>query len=222
MAQNQKYHFELVSFKLCPYVQRSVITLKHKRAPFDITYIDLEDAPEWFDRISPLGQVPLLKVNSETVLFESAVINEFLDEVVGTPMHPRDPLHKARERAWIEYGSELFREMYLLAHEKDKARFEELKTEFYTDLARLEDVISATGPFFRGTEFGLVDAAYAPLFMRLMLSPVMSADARLKKLSHLNRWIQALLDLPEVRESVVPEFKQLHVERMKSLGGLMF
>lgn len=30
--------YQLISFVLCPYVQRSVITLKEKQVPFEITY----------------------------------------------------------------------------------------------------------------------------------------------------------------------------------------
>ena len=52
---------ELISFKLCPFVQRSIIVLKHKQIPFNITYIDLADPPVWFRDISPFGKVPILR-----------------------------------------------------------------------------------------------------------------------------------------------------------------
>ncbi|MDX5334434.1 MAG: glutathione S-transferase N-terminal domain-containing protein, partial [Gammaproteobacteria bacterium] len=39
---------QLVSFKLCPFVQRSVITLIEKGVDYDITYIDLAEPPDWF------------------------------------------------------------------------------------------------------------------------------------------------------------------------------
>lgn len=65
---------ELISFKTCPFVQRSVITLKEKGIDFKTTYIDLAEKPAWFLAISPLGKVPVLKIGDE-VLFESAVIN---------------------------------------------------------------------------------------------------------------------------------------------------
>ncbi|MGC9457270.1 MAG: glutathione S-transferase family protein, partial [Halothiobacillaceae bacterium] len=81
---------ELISFKLCPFVQRSVITLLHKDQPFETTFINLMDPPDWFSEISPLGKVPLLRVD-DTVLFESAVINEFIDEVTPDRLMPEDP-----------------------------------------------------------------------------------------------------------------------------------
>ena len=97
---------KLVSFKLCPYVQRAVIALEEKGVEYTLEYVDLEDPPAWFKSISPLGKVPLLLVG-DTVLFESAVILDYLDEVYLPRLHPDDPLRRAQHRAWIEYGSGL-------------------------------------------------------------------------------------------------------------------
>lgn len=97
---------KLVSHHLCPYVQRAVITLLEKEIPHQRTYIDLSNKPDWFRQISPLGKVPLLKVGDE-VLFESAVICEYLDEITPGSLHPTDPLAKAKHRAWIEFGSSI-------------------------------------------------------------------------------------------------------------------
>ncbi|MDE0411786.1 MAG: glutathione S-transferase N-terminal domain-containing protein, partial [Gammaproteobacteria bacterium] len=52
-------NLELVSFNVCPFVQRSVITLNYKNCDYKITFIDLNDPPEWFLEISPLGKVPV-------------------------------------------------------------------------------------------------------------------------------------------------------------------
>ena len=71
----------LISFDICPFVQRSVITLEEKGVKYNIKYIELENKPDWFLAISPFGKVPVLQVNDK-VLFESAVINEYLDETV--------------------------------------------------------------------------------------------------------------------------------------------
>jgi len=83
-------NYELVSFKICPFVQRARITLLHKRVPHTVTYIELKAPPAWFPTISPLGKVPLLRVDGGAVLFESAVINEFIDETT-TPPAPATP-----------------------------------------------------------------------------------------------------------------------------------
>lgn len=68
----------LISFPTCPFVQRAVIALKERGVDFDVVYIDLADKPDWFLKISPLGKVPVLKVEAEgrapAILFESTVI----------------------------------------------------------------------------------------------------------------------------------------------------
>src|SRR6266404_4916849 len=88
----------LVSHHLCPYVQRAAISLAEKGMPFERISIDLANKPAWFRATSPLGKVPLLRVNgngNETVIFESAVILEFLEETAANPLHPADPLTRA-------------------------------------------------------------------------------------------------------------------------------
>ena len=97
-------NLELISFPVCPYVQRAVITLLHKGVDFKLTYINLADKPDWFLAISPLGKVPVLRAG-DGVLFESAAINEYLDETHAPRMLPEDPIERARARAWIAFGS---------------------------------------------------------------------------------------------------------------------
>lgn len=55
----------VVSFKICPYVLRVVAALHHYAIPFELKYIDLQNKPDWFDQISPLGKVPLLMVDEK-------------------------------------------------------------------------------------------------------------------------------------------------------------
>ena len=96
----------LVSHPLCPYVQRAAIVLDEKGEAFERRDVDLADKPAWFRRVSPLGKTPVLLMGNDA-LFESAVICEYLDETIGTPLHPQDPLERARHRAWMAYGSQL-------------------------------------------------------------------------------------------------------------------
>ena len=94
----------LVSHALCPYVQRAAIVLAEKGAAFDRVDVDLAAKPAWFLRLSPLGKTPVLQVGGQA-LFESAVICEYLDETLPPRLHPAEPLARARERAWMAFGS---------------------------------------------------------------------------------------------------------------------
>jgi len=68
-----------------------------------IAHIDLSNKPGMVYPISPLGKVPLLKVEDK-VLFESCDLR-ILDEITPSSLHPADPIGKANHRAWIESGS---------------------------------------------------------------------------------------------------------------------
>lgn len=197
----------LISFKLCPFVQRSVITLLYKQVPFEISYIDLQNKPDWFLALSPLGKVPALRVGEHT-LFESAVINEYLDEVYGgTSLHPADPLQKALNRAWIEFGSTLLGSQFGLYMAPDKDDFTAKYQEVQHKLQQLESLIQ--GPFFNGEHFTLIDAAYAPIWMRFAVLESLGATDFYAHTPKVAAWAQASLALPAVQESVVPEFAEL-------------
>jgi glutathione S-transferase len=207
---------QLVSFKLCPFVQRSVIVLREKNVPFDITYIELEHPPEWFAAISPFGKVPLLCVGDE-VLFESAVIMEYLDEVFPPSLHPEDPLRKAQNRAWFEFASSLLFGQYRLGMAKEEGEFTAHATQLRSDLVRLDAQVH--GPYFNGPEFNLVDAAFAPFFLRERLLDSWHRLGLLAGLDKLQVWQEALLERPAVRYSVVEDFAERLRAHLAHGGG---
>ena len=195
---------ELVSFDLCPFVQRSVITLIEKKAEYKITYIDLAKPPEWFLKISPFGKVPLLRVG-EVALFESAIINEYLDETHPPSMHPSDPLQRALNRAWIEFGSDLLGAQYMLSIAPDAETYAQRLAELNSKLDRLESVLT-TKPYFNGQDFSLIDCAFAPMFMRLDLLMRHQELGLYSKRPRVAAWAQALRERPSVPLSVPTDF----------------
>src|SRR5690606_4322051 len=93
------------------------IALREKAVPFERRHVDLEAKPDWFLALSPLRKVPLLVVHqedgAETVLFESAVICEYLEETQpGPALHPADPLKRAQHRGWMEFGSSILSDLW--------------------------------------------------------------------------------------------------------------
>jgi glutathione S-transferase len=209
---------ELVSFKLCPFVQRSVITLLYKNVPFTLTYIDLADPPEWFRHISPLGKVPLLKVGTRAVLFESAVINEYLDETTPGRLHPEDPLQRAVNRAWIEFCSACLADLYQLTIADNETKYEEQRQSLLTKLRRLEGELHPS-PYCNGPAFSLADAAFAPLLMRLDLMNRAHRFYEPGEFPRLAAWKDSLMALPAVQDSVIPDFENVYLDYFRGRGG---
>lgn len=199
---------ELISFKICPFAQRAVITLKHKQTPFRNTFIEMGDTPAWFKQISPFGQVPLLRVDGQQVLFESAVIDEFLDEITPGQLLPEDPLTRAVDRSWIEFGSACMLDLSGMMHAQDADAFEGKQEKVKEKLHWLEDVLG-DGPYFNGAKLSLVDFAYAPFFMRAELLNIQAQLYPEKECPKLKAWHKTLMALPVVQESVVAGFPDI-------------
>jgi len=207
----------LISFKTCPFVQRAVITLKHKQIDYDITYIDLSDPPDWFVELSPLKKVPVLKVGDE-VLFESAVINEYLDEITGGDLQPRDPLARAKNRAWVEFASNMLGNLYMMKMSKDEERYNKYRDTLVEQLHRVEKHFG-DGPWFNGVEFSLADTAFAPLFRQNSVAQNRLSVIDPASMPKVTAWAERLLALPAVRDSVVDEFEELYLAAMKKNGS---
>jgi len=214
---------ELVSFNLCPFVQRSVITMLHKNVAHDITYIELDEPPKWFGDISPLGKVPLLKVDGD-VLFESAVINEYVDETPGAPLMPSDPVLRAKNRAWIEFGSNLMSVQYQLTIAQDEASVNNKLQEYRRLLGILEKELHhepVSKPFFNGAAFSLVDTSYAPIFTRAQILSEATELYTVAEFPHVAAWAEALINLDEVKQSVIANFREVYVKRFTKSGSFL-
>ncbi len=148
---------KLVSYKACPFVQRVAITLQYKGVDYDIEYIDLGTPPDWFLAISPLKKVPILIVG-DTVIFESAVINEYIDEAYPPTLQPKDLLLKAKNRSWVEFSNNISLYTFQLSIKEGRVDFERVLDELLGDFDRVEEYLWAE-PFFNGKQFSLVDAS---------------------------------------------------------------
>lgn len=198
----------LISHTLCPYVQRAAIVLSEKSIPFDRIYIDLANKPDWFQKASPLGKVPLLKTEEGHYLFESAPIVEYLDETQPGKLHPEGPVERARHRAYVEFASQILNGIGSLYNAKHEQDFEAAKEPLRAKFCHLEDQIDLRGPFFAGRSFSLVDAAFAPVFRYF---DVLDDFVDLKVLDGLNKtgkWRRHLAERPSVMAAVAGTYKE--------------
>ncbi|KPK40516.1 MAG: hypothetical protein AMJ69_01985 [Gammaproteobacteria bacterium SG8_47] len=208
---------ELISFKLCPYAQRAAIVLHYKQIPATTTYIDLATPPSWFKQISPFGKVPVLRVDGESVLFESAVIAEFLDDISGGSLLPTEPLRRALTRSWSEFGAACIGDLISMLNAKDASSYDSAQAALQEKLRALEGVFGESD-YFNGPQPGLLDFAYAPLFMRIELINAGDVLYPAQQCPRIAGWSTRLLALPAVQDSVVGDFDRLLREKIERTG----
>ncbi len=160
----------LYSGTTCPFSQRCRFVLFEKGMDFEIRDIDLYHKPEDIAVMNPYGQVPIL-VERELVLYESNIINEYIDERFPHPqLMPADPVMRARTRLFLyNFEKELFAHVSTL--EDRNARTDEKKQEnarqsIRERLAQLAPML-LKNKYMLGEEFSMLDVAVAPLLWRL-------------------------------------------------------
>jgi glutathione S-transferase len=197
---------ELISHHLCPYVQRAVITLLEKDIPHQRTYIDLANKPDWFAAISPLGKVPLLRVEGE-ILFESAVICEYLDEITPGSLHPIDPLQKAKHRSWIEFGSGILNSVAGFYNAPNRENFAQKCDELAGKFSWIEQSLGNDG-YFAGENFSLLDAVYGTIFRYFDVLDKIDNFGVFTNTPKVNKWRQLLQSRPSIQQAVTEDYEQ--------------
>jgi glutathione S-transferase len=210
--------YELISHELCPYVQRAAIALAEKGVPFTRTNVDLENKPDWFLAMSPLGKVPLLKVTDAAgavhVLFESAVICEYLEDVLPNPLHPADPLERAQHRAWMEFGSAVLGDNWAFFTAKDDEKAARAATALKAKFTRLEEALGE-GPYFGGRTVTLVDAVFGPVLRYFEVYDRLGPTGLLDGFPKVMRWRIALLQRPSVKNAVAADYADKVLANLK-------
>jgi len=194
----------LVSHALCPYVQRVAIVLAEKGLAFERRVVDLSNKPDWFVALSPLGKTPLLLVDGQ-VLFESAVICDYLDEVHAPRLHPEAALERARHRGWVEFASALLAGIGAFYSAPDAGTLESSRRALRSRFEQLEAALGA-GPYFAGARFSMVDAAFAPALRYFETFEALGDWGWFDGLPRLGAWRVALAERASVRDAVAPDY----------------
>jgi glutathione S-transferase len=205
-------------------VQRAVIVLRAKSIPFDVTYIDLRNKPDWFLEISPHSKVPVLKVDEE-ILFESNAIAEYLDEAEAPRIHPEALIKRARNRAWTDFvptfAGGLSGLYYAKTTEGQEQRLDTARRVLDKLETALGDERGNDGPFFNGPELSLVDAAYAPFLQRFLHVEQWLKSGLLDDYPLVSVWAGALIDSDLVKGSVPDDFFVEFEGNLKRRGFLI-
>lgn len=200
---------EIVSASTCPFAQRTRMVLLQKGVPFELTEIDLEAKPGWFLEISPYGKVPVLQ-HGETVLWESSIINEYLEEVFPEPaLMPDEPAARAKARIWIDFANtRMVPHVYKMMLRQD----EEGQELHRTGLAKAARVMEfdgfralSDGRFWMGKEPGVVDFTFFPHVQRFAVLQHYRDFEIPEECVRLRQWIDAMSELDAIRITSAPD-----------------
>ena len=161
---------KLYNTQRCPYARRTRIVLHEKGVDFETYEVDLANKSEEFLAASPTGKVPVVVVDGDS-LYESNVVNQYLDEVTDKPkLMPEDPRRRAHARIWMAFAdTDFFPAVFVTSVGRERGYSEEQISEaserLKTVLRKLEERLK--GRDYLADEFSLADIAHAGNFVRL-------------------------------------------------------
>ena len=137
---------------------------------FETYEVHLANKSEEFLAASPTCKVPVIVVDGDSI-YESNVINQYLDEVTGGPrLLPEDPKARAYARIWMASADDrFFPAVFVASVGRERGFSEERVTEA---LGKLKTALSNLQRQLDGREFlvggfSLADIAHAGNFVRL-------------------------------------------------------
>jgi len=194
-----------------------VIVLNENDLQYDVEYIDLQNRPGWFLDISPTGKVPVLQTPEKVNIFESAVINEYLDEVCKSGMLPGKPIERAFIRMWRDFMAETYADVYMIYSSTKEGDARKRAKSLQKKLLRAESEIH--GPLFNGDRFSLVDSAVTPAFTRLdWISGIEESLDIFNDLPKAKEWKNNLLARESVQNSILPDLDIIFKRGIKKNG----
>ena len=195
---------KLYDFKSSPNCQRVKVVLAEKNLPYDIIAVDLrkqeQKTPE-FLKLNPYGKVPVL-LDDGTALYESCIINEYLNEKYpNPPLLPADLGKRAKARILTDYGlahlDGAYQKLRIELMKEEKEQNQEVvdgaKNTLRKLLQHLEKELDDQ-PYLVGN-FSLADAALIPRFIRLEGFAVLPDPT----LPRLGKYLQRMRARPSVK-----------------------
>ena len=174
------------------YSQRVRLVLAEKGVAVDVIDVDPNNMPEDLAGLNPYNSLPTL-VDRDLVLYESAVIMEYLDErFPHPPLLPVYPVARAQSRLFIyriqrDWCSAV--DLILAGKSKENV-VEKARKELRESLVSIAPIFSEK-PYFMSDEFTLVDCCVAPILWRL---PAMGIELPAKQAKSMLVYMDRIFD----------------------------
>jgi glutathione S-transferase len=212
---------ELYSYDACPFAQRTRMVLNEKGIDYQLHEVDVYDKPAGWEQISPYGKVPLLRHAGGTV-YESAIINEYLDEAFPEPpLMPAGPLARAQARIWIDYcESRFLPATHALMRERDDPQRQASNLDKVHEVLRFMEhegmAKLGQGPYWFDDRPTLVDFQYLPFFERFAVYEAMAGFRWPADCPRLRHWFDTMSARPAVAATLRPV--EFHLEQQRRLA----
>ena len=196
---------KLYDFASSPNCQRVIVVLEEKKLPYEKVPVDLKKMDQKkpdFLKLNPYGKVPVI-IDGATVLYESLIINEYLEEKYPEiPLMPKDAGKRGRLRILIDYGmnhldppyQKIRKEAMKDEKERDPQAIEAARKELKHLLGRFEREIGDHA--YLGGDFSLLDAALIPRFARMLGMGVLPDPS----LTKVGQWLERMKQRPSVQK----------------------
>ena len=202
---------KVVSFKICPFVQRVTALLEAKNVDYEIEYISLKNKPKWFLDVSPNGQVPLLITENNKALFESDAIVEYIEDEYGPLQDNLSNEKKAYERAWSYQASKHYLTQCSTMRSPTKEDLSQRTEKLDSLFEKVEKELSES-KYFSGDEIGKVDIAWTPLLHRAKIIEDNACHDFLKNFPKVKKWQKEILNMDFTYKSVAEDFNKIFTD----------
>jgi RNA polymerase-associated protein len=144
-----------------PFGWKVRLVLEEKQAPYKLVIPENKSEDPAFLKLNPFRLTPVLELEDGATIYESTVINEYIEERFPEPaMLPKDPYERARIRM-IEDTTDQYVYVRKKADEVDHKLLEASRIKLHEHLTRLESELAGR-TYFGGGMFSLADAALVP------------------------------------------------------------
>ncbi len=197
---------KLYNMNLSNFATKSRLVIYEKGLNVEMVTPD-SHSPEYL-KINPLGKIPTLDADG-TVILESEVINEYLEEKYPTPaLMPKSPEARAKVRVLSRFH-DLYLEPPLRAmfgqlnpKTRDAKLVDEKLADIATRLDQLDRMLPESG-FACGNDFTLADCAIAPtMFFITNLTPAFGAPSPFAGRPRLEAWWKHVQTRPSVKKGL--------------------
>ena len=207
---------KLYAFDRSPFGWKVRVALAEKKVQYEMIVPENKNEDPAFARLNPFRKTPVLALEDGRTIYESTVINEYLEETQPQPaMLPKEPYERARVRmledTFDQYfypairdltNSQFDYEPPVLHRKKadkvDHKLLEESRIKVHEHLQRLEGELKGRA-WFGGEIFSLADAALIPAITGNLKVLGILPDAKYAKIGD---WATRVMARPSYKAAV--------------------